>query len=295
MNDDDYYDQRDRDYDMYDAEEQRKKQDVNRQIYQEAMEYNNYIKTPPAQSMSRPNKREKKQRVEIKSSVFAVLNQPSLIDSEPSEFLPPKPITPAANKPIPTPPGRTNPNPYSPPTANKPSPIPRNNNGNNFAGNNNYNNNNFNNNNNYNTNSNIPAPPARRPTVGNNTGANPPPPPPRKKTINLVSPTPTTIQAVEKKVVHKEGYLRKQGKKFKTWKKRFFLLNHKKLQYYTEKGGELIGTIDLTEDCSVTLNLDKKFMIELHVPGRVWLFLADDERTTEEWRAAIQESLWLRM
>ena len=175
-------------------------------FYDEAVEYNNSIKNaPPAR---KPTKRENA-RVEIASSVFAVLNKPSLIDNDPSEYLP-KPIV-------------------------------------------------------------APLPPMEIP----------------KKEVPIPKP-------VEKKILHREGYLKKQGKKFKTWKKRYFILHQKKMQYFTEQNGSLIGTIEITDDCTVTLNLDKKGMIELHSPTRIWLFVADDDKIMNDWRNVIQDAIWLK-
>jgi hypothetical protein len=202
-------------YEDFGEEEEQPFQKNNTNLIQEAREYNNSLKNPPPQSR-RPTRREK-ERVEIASSVFAVLQKPSLIDDDLSDYMPRKA------------------------SMNVPKPIT-------------------------------------------------PPVPPRRTTEQILQEV--KAPPVEKKVIHREGYLRKQGKKFKTWKKRYFILHQKKLQYYTERNGSLIGTIELTDACTVTLNLDKKGMVELHVPGRVWLMIAEDEKSQDDWRAAIQDALW---
>lgn len=94
--------------------------------------------------------------------------------------------------------------------------------------------------------------------------------------------------------VHKEGYLTKLGAKFKTWKKRWFVLDKKELKYYKSNGGGLIGTIQLTSSCEVTLNLDKKHCIVLVCPDRTWHFIAANDDDMNAWRGMIQEGLWLK-
>lgn len=51
------------------------------------------------------------------------------------------------------------------------------------------------------------------------------------------------------------GWLRKQGLKNKTWKKRWFVLDHEKLQYFEdEKMKKVMGTLYLDEMDEVRVN-----------------------------------------
>jgi hypothetical protein len=95
------------------------------------------------------------------------------------------------------------------------------------------------------------------------------------------------------KVPHKQGYLKKLGGKFKTWKKRYFVLDGPKLHYYKEQNGELIGTITLSAECVVTLDLDKADCIQVKTKTRTWHFIASNEEDMNSWHGAFQESIWL--
>ncbi|KAG9014360.1 hypothetical protein FRB94_012766 [Tulasnella sp. JGI-2019a] len=45
---------------------------------------------------------------------------------------------------------------------------------------------------------------------------------------------------------HKEGYLTKRGKNFGGWKTRYFVLNSPTLEYYESRGGQHLGSIQIT-------------------------------------------------
>lgn len=54
----------------------------------------------------------------------------------------------------------------------------------------------------------------------------------------------------------KTGYLTKKGKNFRGWKSRFFVLNGPLLNYYDQRGGDLLGTIPLVGAKIGTQNKD---------------------------------------
>lgn len=93
--------------------------------------------------------------------------------------------------------------------------------------------------------------------------------------------------------LHKEGYMKKLGAKFKTWKRRYFILKGNSLSYYKQEGGDLIKTIYLTPQCAITLSLEKNNCIELRTVDRTWFFVPPDEMELNAWQGAIQEGIWL--
>lgn len=89
----------------------------------------------------------------------------------------------------------------------------------------------------------------------------------------------------------KEGYLKKKGEVFKTWKRRYFTLVGSDLTYYTEQYGDIIGLIKLTPQCTVTMSFAKSNCIELRTPDRTWFFVGESEEDISEWQGAIQKAL----
>merc|ERR1712113_124018 len=90
----------------------------------------------------------------------------------------------------------------------------------------------------------------------------------------------------------REGYMSKEGKMFKTWRKRYFTLSQDgKLTYYHKQGQDnAIGSVDVkkmtkTERCSFGRN--KQFGVQIHTDVRVWKFLCQDEKELAEWIHAL--------
>ena len=86
----------------------------------------------------------------------------------------------------------------------------------------------------------------------------------------------------------REGYMSKEGKMFKTWRKRYFTLDDQgKLAYYHSKGDENpIGSVDVklmkkTERMSFGKN--KTYGVQIHTETRVWKFLCATEKDLAEW------------
>merc|ERR1719204_1059835 len=86
----------------------------------------------------------------------------------------------------------------------------------------------------------------------------------------------------------REGYMSKEGKMFKTWRKRYFTLDDTgKLAYYHDKGNEnAIGSVDIckmqkTERHSFGRN--KPYGMQIHTDVRVWKFLCQTEKDLAEW------------
>merc|ERR1719410_2219644 len=90
----------------------------------------------------------------------------------------------------------------------------------------------------------------------------------------------------------REGFMSKEGKMFKTWRKRYFTLSDQgKLTYYHKQGQDNpIGSVDVkkmkkTERCSFGRN--KQFGVQIHTDVRVWKFLCQDEKELAEWIHAL--------
>eukprot|EP01084_Bolivina_argentea_P249652 418019_1 len=90
----------------------------------------------------------------------------------------------------------------------------------------------------------------------------------------------------------REGYMSKEGKMFKTWRKRYFTLDDQgQMSYYHNKGDDnSIGTLDVklmrkTERASFGRN--KQFGLQLHTETRLWKFLCANEKDLAEWIHAI--------
>lgn len=94
-----------------------------------------------------------------------------------------------------------------------------------------------------------------------------------------------------KKII-REGVMQKEGKMFKTWRKRYFTLDDTgTMSYYQNKGDQNpIGSFDVklmkkTERASFGRN--KQFGISIHTENRLWKFLCESEKDLAEWIHAI--------
>lgn len=102
--------------------------------------------------------------------------------------------------------------------------------------------------------------------------------------------------------VYKTGWLIKEGRIHKNWKKRWFVLQGSKLSYFTAKNRKLKGTLDL-ETCIVktlerpaekekdSTREKTKTVLELVTEGRRLYFLAESNSDTIEWYKAIQNKI----
>jgi len=85
----------------------------------------------------------------------------------------------------------------------------------------------------------------------------------------------------------KEGFLKKEGGKRKTWRKRWCMLQPATgtLFYHQKKGGRLKGKISLKYCGEITaINYKgKKFCFSIETPDRHWHFCADTGKEQQEW------------
>eukprot|EP01103_Thecamoeba_quadrilineata_P000114 TRINITY_DN10090_c0_g1_i1.p1 TRINITY_DN10090_c0_g1~~TRINITY_DN10090_c0_g1_i1.p1 ORF type:complete len:230 (-),score=59.08 TRINITY_DN10090_c0_g1_i1:244-933(-) len=93
-------------------------------------------------------------------------------------------------------------------------------------------------------------------------------------------------------IATKKGYLTKQGKRWKNWKRRWFILKDKQLYYFKVEGDDrFIGQISLVD--AIVLPAEettkRRFSFEIYHPGRQSFFAcADTKEQLEEWMEAFQ-------
>ena len=92
---------------------------------------------------------------------------------------------------------------------------------------------------------------------------------------------------------NKEGWILKQNKLMKFWKKRWLALNEMNLSYYDKKGGKEHGSINLSTATEVSLAPDcnKNHAFRIVTPNRTFYFSAISSQEATEWVDAIHDSL----
>jgi len=97
----------------------------------------------------------------------------------------------------------------------------------------------------------------------------------------------------------KEGFLTKQGNIFKSWRRRYFVLEGQKISYYKRerdyqksRGAASVGCITLgigwtVEQCKGPERLGSHFKLTPPFDGRVYYLAADRPEEREEWITAI--------
>jgi hypothetical protein len=93
------------------------------------------------------------------------------------------------------------------------------------------------------------------------------------------------------KQTEKEGYLIKQGKIVRSWKRRWFVLTGSTLYYFKSKGdAEAAGAIPL-QRCTVHVNRAKKYSFEVGTQqNRTFYLQAEDQTTMDEWIRVIERA-----
>ena len=96
------------------------------------------------------------------------------------------------------------------------------------------------------------------------------------------------------KGVDKEGWLTKEGRRFKSWKRRWFRLEGSTLSYYSDRvAAKPKGSISL-ESCAVQQAQDRtdtRSCMELITEGRKLYFQADTEAIAHEWALALNNRI----
>jgi len=98
----------------------------------------------------------------------------------------------------------------------------------------------------------------------------------------------------------KIGYMVKRGDKMKSWKKRWFVLTHDKLQYYKnqtsgESGEAALGELNFFVCSDLQLadpkELKRFLCFSITTPGRIWYFSCDSREDLESWMDAIKSRI----
>lgn len=86
-----------------------------------------------------------------------------------------------------------------------------------------------------------------------------------------------------------EGWCTKLGYVFKTWKRRWFVLNGTKISYYTSPDGKLKGTISLIDSkVQLDTNSKKPNSFKISTPNRTYYIYTNTEDETASWINAIK-------
>lgn len=94
-------------------------------------------------------------------------------------------------------------------------------------------------------------------------------------------------------MIEKEGWLTKEGGKFKSWKKRWFSLKGSLLTYSGQPGKPSeLGRIHLSDvsDARAAAKKGKNFIFEIVTPYRVFVVKAENEQERSEWMDAIKKA-----
>jgi PH domain/Ankyrin repeat len=94
--------------------------------------------------------------------------------------------------------------------------------------------------------------------------------------------------------LHVEGWMAKQGQIFKTWKNRWFVLDGRRMAYYTKEGApKPKGVIEMIEGTDVVIEekYPKPFCFTISTPTKRYILQAADEDEMVEWIEAVMNNL----
>jgi len=92
------------------------------------------------------------------------------------------------------------------------------------------------------------------------------------------------------------GWLIKEGGSWKSWKKRYFVLDRekKRLSYFKKETDKVaVGAIDL-DTCSHIMSVDykkKENVFQIQTPSRMWHMIADTPAERDEWVSQLNKTL----
>uniref|UniRef100_A0A0B7AGP9 Dual adapter for phosphotyrosine and 3-phosphotyrosine and 3-phosphoinositide n=1 Tax=Arion vulgaris TaxID=1028688 RepID=A0A0B7AGP9_9EUPU len=99
------------------------------------------------------------------------------------------------------------------------------------------------------------------------------------------------VSNVDFSVNSKEGFLTKLGGHFKTWRMRWFVLQHNELKYYKQSSSKVhIRTLDLSDckGCSQDFSQkDRHYVFKLDMGWRVFLMSSASEQDMNDWIKSI--------
>jgi len=87
----------------------------------------------------------------------------------------------------------------------------------------------------------------------------------------------------------RQGFLVKEGDKFKTWKKRWCVLKSGTMMYLKKQNGSELGIINVSSIITIRVSQykNKKHCFELCTPGRTYFMCANDDADREGWVDAL--------
>jgi len=103
----------------------------------------------------------------------------------------------------------------------------------------------------------------------------------------------TAVEDDSNKRIIKQGWMMKEGKMFKTWRKRWFVLDDAgTISYYSNKGDDnAIQTFSIKNMKQTTLQQfgkNKPYGVQIETTDRMWKFMCESERDLLDWIHAIQ-------
>ena len=94
----------------------------------------------------------------------------------------------------------------------------------------------------------------------------------------------------------KEGWLSKESKKIKSWKKRWFVLNKNRLNYYRTPGSNLLGSIDLSNATEINIIKSKNNSFEINIPDiRTYRFKSESQEELNSWVESLNRCIKQKM
>jgi len=99
------------------------------------------------------------------------------------------------------------------------------------------------------------------------------------------------IMQGDRKII-KEGTMQKEGKMFKTWRRRYFkLYDNGDMSYYNAKEDEsALGSINvkkMKQTSKQSYGRSKEYGFQVETETRCWKFICDDEQGQNEWVNAV--------
>jgi len=103
----------------------------------------------------------------------------------------------------------------------------------------------------------------------------------------------TAVEDDSNKRIIKQGWMMKEGKMFKTWRKRWFVLDDAgTISYYSNKGDDnAIQTFSIKNMKQTTrqqFGKNKPYGVQIETTDRMWKFMCESERDLLDWIHAIQ-------
>ena len=83
---------------------------------------------------------------------------------------------------------------------------------------------------------------------------------------------------------NKEGWLAKESRKSKQWKKRWFVLNKTQLYYYQSPQTNLLGAIDISETTKIEFSKKERYLFEITIPNdKTYRLLSETQDYFSRW------------